>query len=298
MTAPLVNGLESLASRYDAFLLDQFGVLHDGANVYPGVTDCLEALKRAGKRVVVLSNSGTRQAANRERLARLGIAEVLYDDFVTSGEVTRAYLTAAPAELRARPEETDTLACLPLGGAAERALLEGLPLHEAGSVEEADFLLVASFGQNPPPPETFAAILATARRRGLTLVCANPDVTGITAAGLQQAPGALAADYAAAGGKVVYIGKPHPLIYRHVLQVLAPITSGRVLAVGDSLAHDIAGAQGVGISSALVIEGIHRQELGIPDASATGGPVFESRLAALQRRYHAQPDYLLRSLAW
>ena len=294
MTAPLVDGLGSLASRFDAVLLDQFGVLHDGSNVYPGVTDCLEALKQAGKRVVILSNSGTRQAINRQRLARLGIAEVLYDDFVTSGEVARAYLEAAPDELRATPGGGAALACLPLGGAAERALLAGLPLREAASAEEADFLLVASFGQAPPPPEAFAAILETAQRRGLTLVCANPDVTGITATGLQPAPGALAADYAAAGGKVVYIGKPHPLIYRHVLRKLAPIASGRVLAVGDSLAHDIAGAQGVGIASALVIEGIHRRELGNP----IDGAAFESRLAALERHYHATPDYLLRSLAW
>ncbi len=298
MTARLIDGLEVLAPRYDAFLLDQFGVLHDGTTVYPGVVACLEALQDAGKRVVILSNSGSRQEPNRARLTRLGIPDALYEDFVTSGEVARAYLEAAPAELHG-PTADDaghgkTLRCLPLGGPAERAILEGLSIAEAASVEDADFVMVASFGQNPPPPETFAAPLARARRRGLTLVCANPDVKGVSPGGLIHAPGALAAEYGAAGGKVVYIGKPHPLIYRHVLRKLAPIPPARVLAVGDSLAHAIAGAQGVGIASALVIEGIHRQELGSPDS----GGAFESRLAALQRSAHAQPDYLLRQLAW
>lgn len=293
-TPRMIEGLRELAPRYDAFLLDQFGVLHDGTAPYPGVVDCLEALKRAGKLVVILSNSGTRQAPNRQRLAGLGIAAEFYDDFVTSGEVTRAYLAAAPAELRAGATGTAPLHCLPLGGPAERAIIEGLAIEIAQTAEDADFLLLASFGQNPPPRDAFDDLLATARRRGLTLVCANPDVKGVTQAGLIPAPGALAADYAQAGGRVVYIGKPHPLIYRHVLESLAPVAPGRVLAVGDSLAHDIAGAQGVGLASALVIEGIHKAELGDPAED----DAFESRLAALLRQHHAAPDYLLRRLEW
>ncbi|MEO3429005.1 TIGR01459 family HAD-type hydrolase [Pelagibius sp. CAU 1746] len=298
MTAQLLDGLAAVASRYDAFLLDQFGVLHDGTDVYPGVLGCLEALKDAGKRVVILSNSGTRREANRARLARLGIPCDLYEDFITSGEVTRSYLSSAPAELRAEDSHGGALRCLPLGAlsgsASEHAILAGLDIAEAAGVEEADFVMVASFGQEPPPRDAFDTVLAAARQRGLTLVCANPDVKGVSRKGLIHAPGAVAASYEAAGGKVVYIGKPHPLIYRHVLQNLAPVPHARVLAVGDSLSHDIAGAQGVGIASALVVEGIHREELGDPERSAA----FESRLAALERHYHAQADYVLRCLSW
>lgn len=290
----LVEGLRVVAPRYDAFLLDQFGVLHDGTAPYPGVVDCLAELRRAGKRVIILSNSGTRQAANRARLAMLGIAEELYEAFVTSGEVARAYLRSAPPELRATTKPSAPLRCLPLGGPAERAILDGLSIEVVSSVEDADFLLVASFGQTPPPRDAFDDVLAVARERGLALVCANPDVKGISPDGLIHAPGALAADYAKTGGRVIHIGKPHPLIYRHVLHNLAPLAPGRILAVGDSLSHDIAGAQGVGLASALVIEGIHRDELGDPGQDAT----FDSRLAALLRHHHAVPDYLLRRLAW
>ena len=302
MPAQLIDGLHEMAARYDAFLLDQFGVLHDGTNVYSGVLGCLEALKEAGKRVVILSNSGTLQQPNRERLARLGIPGDLYEDFVTSGEVARAYLDSAPAELRGQAQTGESrsaaLRCLPLGalrgGGSERAILQGLSIEEAASVEEADFVMVASFGQEPPPRDAYDDILKAARARGLTLVCANPDVKGVSPDGLIHAPGALAADYEAAGGRVVYIGKPHPLIYRHALRELAPVPPGRVLAVGDSLSHDIAGAQGVGVASALVIEGIHQEELGTP----ADGPAFESRLAALERRYHARPDYVVARLNW
>ena len=302
MPAQLIDGLHAVAPRYDAFLLDQFGVLHDGTQVYPGVLPCLEALKEAGKRVIILSNSGTLQRPNRARLARLGVPESLYEDFVTSGEVTRAYLDSAPAELRAGESAGGALRCLPLGalrgGTSERAILDGLNIEEAASVEEADFAMVASFGQDPPPRDAFDEVLAAAKRRGLTLVCANPDVKGVSPNGLIHAPGALAADYEAAGGQVVYIGKPHPLIYRHVLRDLAPIPPSRVLAVGDSLSHDVAGAQGVGVASVLVIEGIHHEELGDPAPGTQSGGSFDSRLAALERRYHAQADYVIRCLAW
>jgi HAD superfamily hydrolase (TIGR01459 family) len=281
--------------RYDGFLLDQFGVLHDGTAVYPGVIACLEALKATGKRVVILSNSGTRQEANIVRLARLGIPADLYQDFVTSGEVTRDLLTQAPAELHPAGRAEGPLRCLPLlDGPAERAILAGLAVTEAADVEEADFLLLASFGRTPPPRDAFDDVLAEARARGLALLCANPDVRGFRPEGLIPAPGAFAADYEAAGGKVIYIGKPHPLIYRHVLAALAPLPASRMVAVGDSLAHDIAGAQGVGLAAALVIEGIHREELGNP----LDGGAFDSRLAALERQHHARPDYLLRRLAW
>jgi HAD superfamily hydrolase (TIGR01459 family) len=295
MSARLVDGLAALAVRYDGFLLDQFGVLHDGTAVYPGVVDCLEALKATGKRVVILSNSGTRRAANIERLARLGIPAELYEDFVTSGEVTRAVLSDAPAELHPASRREGPLRCLPLlDGPAERAILEGLPVDEVADVAAADFLLLASFGRTPPPRDAFDGILAEARARGLTLLCANPDVTGFRPEGLVPAPGAFAADYAAAGGKVIYIGKPYPLIYRHVLAALAPLPASRMVAVGDSLAHDVAGAQGAGLAAALIIEGIHREELGHP----ADGAAFDSRLAALERQHHARPDYLLRRLAW
>lgn len=303
MPAELIDGLKAVAPRYDAFLLDQFGVLHDGTCVYPGVLDCLENLKAAGKRVMILSNSGTLQQPNRDRLTRLGISENLYEDFITSGEVTRAFLTSAPPELRATTSAPAPLRCLPLGalvgGDSERAILEGLDIAEAVTVEEADFVMVASFGQDPPPRDAFDNVLAAARRRGLTLVCANPDVKGVSPVGLIHAPGALAADYEAAGGRVVYIGKPHPLIYRHALRKLAPIATHRVLAVGDSLSHDIAGAQGVGLASALVVEGIHHEELGSPPSDGSdGGEAFESHLAALERRYRAQATYVLPRLAW
>ena len=290
----LVEGLGALAARFDAFLLDQYGVLHDGKQLYPGVLDCLAALRDAGKRVLILSNSGRRRQPNVERLARIGLPRELYDDFITSGEVAREALAETPETLLGLNGTGAPLRCLALGGGADRALLEGLDIAFVGEAAAADFLLLASFGDSLPRSDAFDETFAAAGERGLTLVCANPDIKGIAGSDLHAAPGALAARYEKTGGRVIYVGKPHPLIYRAALDSLAPLAPERILAVGDSLAHDVAGAAAVGLASAFVLSGIHREELG----DAMHAPDFHDRLAALMRRHRAQPDYLLPSLTW
>ena len=82
-----LNGLAELADRFDVFVLDQFGVLHDGSTPYPGAVDALRLLKAAGKHILLLSNSGKRSAPNEARLVRLGFEPDSWDHFLSSGEV-------------------------------------------------------------------------------------------------------------------------------------------------------------------------------------------------------------------
>ena len=61
---PWIEGLRAIADRFDAVLVDQYGVLHDGRRAFPGAADCLRALRAAGKRIAVVSNSGKRAGPN------------------------------------------------------------------------------------------------------------------------------------------------------------------------------------------------------------------------------------------
>ena len=81
-----IAGIEPLIERYEGFLLDQFGVLHNGRNAFPGAIEALDLIRDAGKRVVILSNSGKRSAPNIDRLERLGIERYMFDDLLSSGE--------------------------------------------------------------------------------------------------------------------------------------------------------------------------------------------------------------------
>ena len=81
--------LTDIVQRFDGFILDQFGVLHDGTTLYPGALAALEALKKAEKPVVLLTNSGKSAASNAQRLAKFGINPGHYAHIVSSGEAAR-----------------------------------------------------------------------------------------------------------------------------------------------------------------------------------------------------------------
>lgn len=252
-----VPDLEPLAERYDGFLLDQFGVLHDGRALFPGVAAALGRLKAAGKRVVILSNSGKRAAVNEARLAKLGLARDNYDALVSSGEVAWQGFR----EGREAPFSNLGRACLFFSRGGDRSAVEGLDLELVEHLAGADFVFLSGLDPDPESAERCRALLSEARRRDLPLLCSNPDLTAIEGEGLAPAPGRFARDYAEAGGKVHWIGKPAPLIYRAALQRLG-LPPARVLAIGDSLDHDVAGAAGVGLDSALVTGGVHRTDFG------------------------------------
>ena len=90
MTIQIIDGLGDIAEDYGLFVIDQWGVLHDGVTAHPGAIEAMENLRalanRTGAGIALLSNSGKRIEASYERLAALGIGRHLYDFVVTSGE--------------------------------------------------------------------------------------------------------------------------------------------------------------------------------------------------------------------
>ena len=127
------------------------------------------------------------------------------------------------------------------------------------------------------------------------MICANPDLWVMRGPARVICAGTLAQRYEALGGEVRYHGKPHPEIYRACFDLLGDIPRNRVLAIGDTLATDVAGARAVGIASALVPGGIHADELG---AAGGDGPPPAEALAVLCAREGARPDYVLAGLRW
>ena len=250
-------GIGDLVSRYDGFLLDQWGVLHDGNRPYPGALACLERIRQSGKAVVILSNSGKPGSENEAALARLGFPRTLYDHLVSAGDDARRALMAGgePAYRELGHH------CLLLVRPGEERLAGGLGLTPTDDPEAADFILLMSM---EPPAQSVAGwqpLLERAAARGIPMICANPDRHRVHADGhLHEAPGLVALAYEAMGGTVHYHGKPHMRIYRTCLRLLG-LPAARLLAIGDSLEHDVAGAAGVGIDAAFIAGGIHRGDL-------------------------------------
>jgi HAD superfamily hydrolase (TIGR01459 family) len=278
-----VDGIAGLAGRYDHFILDLWGTLYDGYAPFPGAVEALEDLKRRGKRLLVLSNAPRRAAAVARRIAEIGIGPGHYDAVLSSGEAGRAALIARDdAVHRALGRR-----CYLLGPPKDDSVLEGVDVERVGSVAEASFILNVGTVRRTDTVTDYAGLLAAARARDLPMLCVNPDHDVLRGETREICAGAIAAAYEAAGGRVHYHGKPHRPIYETSLALLGARDRSRVLAVGDSLLTDIAGAAAAGIDSLFIAGGILAERLGV----SGGGPADPGRLAALAAEFGAVPTY-------
>lgn len=244
--------LAALAHRYDAFLVDQFGVLLDGPGAYPFAAAALSTLASTGKPLILLSNSGRRSAPNEARLVSLGFARDSFRTVFSSGEAAHACLarrigTTLAAGTKVWLHARD----------GDRSAIEGLDLTETDEPARAGLILIAGSLADRITMDEYRQMLAPAAQAGVPCLCTNPDVTMMTASGLRPGAGAIARLFSDLGGAVEQIGKPFPLIYEEVRALLPGIPASRILTIGDSPAHDVAGGQGAGMATALVRTGIH-----------------------------------------
>lgn len=230
-----ISGLRDIARDFDAMLIDQFGVIHDGQKLYPHAAAVLAELHAADIPVVVMTNSGKRAAPNTKRVVKMGVPRQHFVDCVSSGEVAFQSLDVKTAFLIGKDGED----------------YEFDPVRFVADPKDAEVMLI--LGSNAPRTslDDYRKMFA-----GVTLpaLCCNPDRWMITAGGLQPAPGAIAAIYEEMGGKVSWVGKPYPGIYSHALKMLDH--PHRVLCIGDSAEHDVAGGRGAGLSTLLVQQGV------------------------------------------
>lgn len=290
-TMTFCQGLYEFMDSYDGFIMDQWGVLHNGLQPYDGVIDTLNHLKQRKKQVVILSNSAKRSEDNVERLKKLGIKPAHYKEVVTAGEVTWQGLK----EQKDTPFKGLGKKCFMVSRPDDRSLLEGLDIQLVSDIEEAQFILVTSFDTASMKLEDLDPVFKRAVMKRLPLVCANPDM--VTVYGHEKAvgPGAVAKRYHDLGGMAHLIGKPHKAIFRYAQALFEKIIPSRILVIGDSLQHDIAGGLGVDMDTAFITAGIHNS-------------AFKADMSPEQRRkameHLAQiyggirPNWVMDSLVW
>ena len=290
MAVPIHDGMAALCSAYEALILDLWGVVHDGVAPYAGVLDCLERLGAADRRVIILSNAPRRACHAVERLRRIGVGDRLYERMITSGDATRQVLAAGEGPCRAAPGA----AYFFLGKEADADLLDGLDYRRRLALEEADFLLTTGPTEGSIRLADYEALLRRAAGLGLTMVCANPDLAVIRGGRREPCAGALAERYAALGGTVHAEGKPHPRIYDMGFAALGGVDRRRILAVGDGLATDIAGARAAGLDSVLVTGGLLADAWGAEPAA----PPDPDRLAAACAAAGVAPMAAIPTFVW
>lgn len=252
MTVKLITGLKDIAGDYDAVICDIWGVLHDGTRVYPDASEALRRFKHDFGRVVLLSNAPRPPADTARQLASMGMPDGCYDDIVTSGGASREDLATRSANR--------TIKLLHIGPPRDEPIFHGLNVEVTGP-EEADVLLITGLDDHDTEtPDDYADILAAAKLHDLPAICANPDIKVPINGKIVWCAGALAQAYEKIGGHVTYYGKPHLPVYD--LARTAAASRRKILAIGDAMATDIAGATAAGIDTLFIAGGLHAKEIG------------------------------------
>ena len=286
----IFSRVSEMAPLYDGYVLDLWGVIHDGIAPYPGAVDCLERLKARGARVVLLSNAPRRAGAVVQAMARMGIAPALYDAAISSGE-------AAWQALKARDDPSHKALgrrCFHMGPERDRGMLDGLDLVRVEAPKDAEFVLNTGVDMDYETVADHDWALVEGARAGVPMLCANPDLEVLRGGRRVVCAGLLARRYEELGGRVLYHGKPHAAIYARCLAHFGDMARARVVAIGDSLRTDIAGALAAGLDSVLVTGGIHAEELGL-DPGAAPDP---GRLGALCAAAGWVPNAALPEFRW
>ena len=254
-----LQGIGAIADRYDRFIFDVWGTLHNGERTFPGVLPTLHLLRDMGKEVAFLSNSPSRVENLTHRLETShGIGPNLYQAAFNSGESTYCALRDRADPWHARLGQQFYFICA--DNHTENFV--DLPYEQVHDIETADFIIVTRTLNYDETLQDYDARLNAAAARGIPMVCANPDkIVGIGDT-IFTCPGSMAAYYETMGGEVFYHGKPHRAIYDQLAaQFKTTISSARTLAIGDALETDILGGCRMGYDTLLLTDGIHARDI-------------------------------------
>jgi HAD superfamily hydrolase (TIGR01459 family) len=286
MTLPkYINGISAIAHLYEGFILDLWGVVHDGIKPLPYTLDTLKEMKRAKRRIWMLSNAPRRATVVEQKLNEMGVDKHLYDGIMTSGEAS--YLALRDRYLKEWGKK-----CYHLGPhEKDKSLYAELDITLVDKPSEANFVLATGVHDFKDTAEQYAGVLADCAKAHLPMLCANPDRVVHVEDQLVVCAGTFADMYERLEGEVQWFGKPYRSVYTRCLEGLGV---EKVLAVGDGMPTDIAGATGAGLDSALVTGGIHRDELLDDNLKAAD----ETQLQGFLARYPYRPSYLLNAFFW
>jgi HAD superfamily hydrolase (TIGR01459 family) len=283
---PFISHFAPLASAYDVLLCDVWGVVHNGVAATPESCDALMRYRSQGGTVILITNAPRPGEVVLQFIDRLKVPRAAYDGIVSSGDVTRAEMA-----------ERTGKSVFHIGPERDLPIFEGLDLRMA-PVESADYVVCSGlFDDTKETPQDYQALIETLHARGLLMICANPDIVVERGTQLVFCAGAVADLYAAAGGNVLYAGKPYRPIYERALACAQtmrgqPVDHRRVLAIGDSVRTDLKGAVAFGIECLFVTAGIHAEELGGRDSP---DPAAISDIFATAGLY---PKTVMRRLEW
>jgi len=285
-----LGGIKEIIDKYEVFILDQWGVMHDGLKAYPFASDCINFLKKKNKKIIIISNSSQRKKSSKINLPILGFNPDIFDEVMTSGEMIWNTIFCSLEKYG-----KDLKKCFHI---YDRSKEDGLKFREGleklefvNNIKDADFILACTPFQDSKPID-YIPILNEAYENKILMFCANPDFETIKQKNNKKifCMGTIAQLYEEMGGKVMIQGKPSIDIYIEATKFLNSVNKKRIVAIGDSLFHDINGANQFGIDNVLITSGVHY------NLFSDLNPVWETKKNKLLK-YNIEPTYLCSKFA-
>lgn len=255
MIPVILDHAGALLSRYDVLFCDVWGVLHDGRHAYSGANDALPRFRTNGGIVVLVSNAPLPGEAVARVLDQKGVTREAWDAIVSSGDLTRLRLAALNFN-----------AVHHVGPTRDLPLFNGAPINLVDLPSAQALVVTGLIDDVRETAEDYTQLLQSALARSLPLICANPDLSVEVGGKIYPCAGAIAALYEGMGGQVHWEGKPHRGAYDEAFKAAARMKSTsierkHVLAIGDAVRTDLAGAAQNGIDALFVAGGLHRDQV-------------------------------------
>jgi len=282
---PVLDSISPFARRYDAWLADIWGVMHNGVRPFPNAVEACRLFRQGGGTIILISNAPRPRETVVEQLLQVGVPADCYDGIATSGDVTRSLISGYAGK-----------AVYHLGPERDVPIFDGLGVRLTGLEEAAAVVCSGLWNDDKETPDDYAQLLAQMREHGLPMICANPDIVAERGDALVYCAGALAEVYGKLGGEVIYAGKPYAPIYDLAFELVnekrgIPLPRHRIVAIGDGIRTDIAGAAAQEIDSVFVASGVHLD-------GASRAQLSASTISRLFSAGDGRPVAALAELAW
>lgn len=274
----IIQSVAPLAASTGAWLVDIWGVMHNGVTPYVPAYEACQSFRNAGGLVILVSNSPRPRQSVAAQLDRIGVPQTAYDTIVSSGDMARLLIEAYAGR-----------SVLHIGPERDLPIFAGIAVVRVGADRADAVVCTGLVDDERETPDDYAETLAACAARALPMICANPDLTVERGGRIVYCAGALAQAYERLGGNVTYAGKPYLPIYELAFATLEQLRSGssdrsRLLAIGDGVRTDLAGAAAAGVPSLFVASGVHvAGRLDAPALEALFPPDAPRPIAAMKQ---------------
>ncbi len=266
-----IDHLSEIYNSYETFVIDLWGVMHNGIKLNDRAVEVIENLQKNKKKIVFLSNAPRPSSEVKTFLKSLKLEDKYLENVITSGE----------AAMLALKEKRFGNFFFHIGPDRDAKIYFDIKKNKT-SLEKSDFILCTGLYDTHDNDLNYYKNLLKEDISKI-LICTNPDLIVHRGKKEELCAGSVAKLYEEIGGKVIYFGKPYKEVYKMCFK-----DNEKVIAIGDNLRTDIKGANNMKIDNVFILNGVHRSEF----------ENEEKLISLLKKKYNVRVNYFQKELNW